>query len=148
MSWWAPCVWCALGVAALVGGKVNIHTRYGAEREPLIIPVIDGQPAGLDSICLHFAIPPARAWDNVHQHCSMVLPFRSADEISAWCKRHGLRQGEAVPLLQVGQLAKTWYGSHSNRKWRKWTIAEAQDIFHRTGLRSDFWDLGVRTGKF
>ncbi len=148
MSWWAPCVWCALGVAALVGGNAYIHTRYGAEGEALTIPVMDGQPAGMDDIYVHFAIPPAKAWDNVHEHCSMVLPFRSADEISAWCNRHRLPHGEAVPLLQVGQLAKSWYGFHSNPNWRKWTIAEAQDIFHRTGLRSDFWDLGARSGKF
>src|SRR5690349_7695657 len=27
-SWWAPCVWCALGVTTLVGGECCIHTRY------------------------------------------------------------------------------------------------------------------------
>jgi hypothetical protein len=148
LSWWAACIWCAFGIAVLVEGKVEIHTRYGAEREAVVIPVVDGQPAGSQNMWVHFAIPPARAWDNVHQHCSMVLPFRSADEIGEWCKRHRLPQGEAVPLSQVAQLAKDWYGLHASPDWRKWTIAEAQDIFHRTGLRSDFWDLGARRGKF
>ncbi len=147
-SWWAPCVWCALGVAALVGGDVRIHTRYGAEGQALIIPVEDGQPVGSDNIYVHFAIPPAKAWDNVHQYCSLVLPFRSADEISGWCHRHRLPLGEAVPLRQVGQLATSWYGLHSSPDWRKWTVAEAQNIFYRTGLRSAFWDLGARSGKF
>lgn len=147
-SWWAPCVWCALGVAVLVGGDCRIHTRYGAEGEPLVIPVMNGQPTGLDDIYVHFAIPPARAWDNVHQHCSMVLPFRSQEDINEWCHRHRLPRGEAVPLQQVAQLANNWYGFHSDPNWRKWTIAEAQDIFHRSGLRSSFWDLGGRRGKF
>src|SRR5579863_441464 len=87
-SWWSPCIWCALGAGKLVGGDVRVHTRYGGEGEPLVIPVSDGQPVGFDDVCVHFAIPPARAWDNVHQHCSMVLPFRSAHEIDQWCRRH------------------------------------------------------------
>ena len=147
-SWWTPCVWCALGVAALVGGDCCIHTRFGAEGEALIIPLTNGQPTGFDDIYVHFAIPPARAWENVHQHCSMVLPFRSQYDINSWCNRHRLPRGEAVPLPQVAQLAQSWYGSHADRQWRKWTISEAQDIFRRTGLHSSFWDLGSKNGKF
>jgi Alkylmercury lyase len=147
-GWWAPCVWCALGVAALVGGEVRVHTRYGAESEPLTIPVTDGKPVGFENVCIHFAIRPAGAWNNVHEHCSMVLPFRSADEIPEWCNRHRLPRGEAVPLHQVAHLAKLWYGSHANPDWHKWSVAEAQDIFHRAGLRSAFWDLGSKPGQF
>jgi len=147
-GWWAPCVWCALGVAAVAGGQVRIHTRLGAEAEPLIISVKDGEPAGSNELWVHFAIPPARAWDNVHQHCSLVLPFRSPEEIRAWCERYRLPRGEAVPLHQVAHLARLWYGSHGDLTWHKWTIAEAQDIFHQAGLRSEFWDLGAKSGKF
>src|SRR5262249_57149373 len=32
-GWWAPCIWCALGVAALVGEDVVIHSRIGGEAE-------------------------------------------------------------------------------------------------------------------
>ena len=92
-SCWAPCVWCALGVTTLVGGNCYIHTRCGAEGEAVVIRVINGQPTGIDNLYVHFAIPPARAWDNVHQHCSMVLLFRSPDDISAWCDRHRLPRG-------------------------------------------------------
>jgi hypothetical protein len=147
-SWWAPCIWCAFGVAVLVGGNIRIHTRYGAESEPLVIPVVDGQPPEFGQIYVHFSIPPARAWDNVHQHCAMVLPFRSEQAIDEWCSRHGLQRGEAIPLAQVAQLAKLWYGCHADPNWRKWTVSEAQDIFHRAGLRSAFWELGARSGKF
>jgi hypothetical protein len=147
-SWWAPCVWCALGVATLVGGEVRIHTRFAAEGETLTIPVIDGTPIGDDEIVVHFAIPPARAWDNVHEHCSLVLPFRSIEQIEDWCSRHSLPFGQPVPLPQVAQLAKIWYGSHGHPNWHKWTIAEAQGIFHRAGLRSEFWDLDMRAGEY
>ena len=97
---------------------------------------------------VHFAIPPAQAWNNVHRHCALVLPFRSREEIGAWCARHGIPPGEAVPLEQVAGLARTWYGRHADRDWRKWTIAEAQAIFRRAGLDSPFWDLGSVKGRF
>lgn len=147
-NWWAPCVWCALGVATLVGGEVRIHTRVGAVSEPLPMLVRDGRPVGLEEILVHFAIPPAQAWSNVHEHCSMVLPFRSAEEIREWCFRHRLPFGEAVPLHQVAELARQWYGRHADPDWHKWTVGEAQEIFHQAGLRSDFWDLSTKTGRF
>jgi len=147
-SWWAPCVWCALGVAVLVRGKTRIHTRFGAEVEPLSIEVEDGELVRGEGIWVHFAIPPSRAWDNVHQHCSLVLPFRTQADIERWCIRHGVPMGEPVRLTQVARLAKAWYGSHADPQWRKWSVAEAQEIFARVGLTSEFWELEAKAGKF
>lgn len=147
-GWWAPCIWCAFGVATLVRGEVRIHTRIGGETETLTIPVSDGQPTGFDELSVHFAIPPARAWQNVHQHCAMVLPFHSREEIRLWCERHRFQQGEAVRLQQVAHLAQLWYGGHADPDWRKWTIAEAQTVFDQAGLRWAFWQLGTRDGKY
>lgn len=147
-TWWAPCVWCALGVATLVGGEVRIHSRFGAESEPVAIVVRDGYPIGFEEMVVHFAIPPAQAWNNVHEHCSMVLPFRSVDEIQEWCSRHRLPLGEPVPMHQVARLARRWYGSHDDPEWHKWTIVEAQEIFRQAGLGSDFWDISTKTGRF
>jgi hypothetical protein len=147
-GWWAPCIWCAFGVATLVGGEVRLHTRYGAESDPLVIRVIDGRPTGSPDVVVHFAIPPAKAWDNVHQHCALVLPFRSEDEIAAWSTGHALPRGEAVPLEQVADLARAWYGSHADPGWHKWSVEEAGQIFHRAGLQSVFWDVGTARGRF
>ncbi|MBV8895419.1 MAG: hypothetical protein JO051_02830 [Acidobacteriaceae bacterium] len=146
-SWWAPCVWCALGITTLVGGATRIHTRYGAEAEPRVIEVLDGRPLASD-VVVHFAIPPARAWDNVHQHCSLVLPFRSPSAVQDWCTRYGVPMGEVVPLVTVSKLAQAWYGSHADRHWRKWSVEEAQDIFSRVGLNSEFWQLARGEGAF
>ena len=87
-SWWAPCIWCAFGIAGLARGDTHIHTRIGAEAEPLIIRVVEGQPIGCEDLWVHFAIPPACAWKNVHQHCAMILIFHSREDILAWCCRH------------------------------------------------------------
>lgn len=146
-SWWAPCIWCALGVAVLVGGSTRIHTRYGAESEPLIIQAVNGKPVRND-VVVHFAIPPSRAWDNVHQHCSLVLPFHSPDGIGDWCNRHGIGMGEAVPLHTVADLARAWYGCYADRNWRKWTVQQAQEIFAGVGLTSEFWRIASRQGHF
>jgi len=147
-GWWAPCVWCGFGIAALVGGQVTLHTRYGGEGESLTIPILNGEPGAFADLLVHFAIPPAKAWENVHQHCALVLPFRSVEDITAWCGRHHFAQGEAVPLSQVATLARKWYGSHAGANWHKWTVPEAQLIFQSSGLESDFWNLGAASGEF
>lgn len=148
-GWWAPCVWCAFGIGALVGGDVQVHTRVAGETEPLVVGVRDGAPLPPhDGYFAHFAIRPAEAWNNVHAHCAMILPFRSQNDISRWTARHGLPLGEAVPLGQVATLARRWYGAHADPHWRKWTIHEAQQIFCEAGLRSAFWDLNGRQGRF
>ena len=147
-GWWAPCIWCAFGVAALAGGPVRIHTRIAAEVEPVIIPVHDGVPEAAPPLWAHFAIPPSRAWQNVHQHCSMVLAFRSPEAIDEWSACHRLPRGQAVPLAQVAALARDWYGRHADPDWHKWSVEEAQEIFHRAGLTDPFWDPGSRRGAF
>ena len=147
-SWWAPCIWCAFGVATVVGGEIRIHTRIAAEAEPLIISAVDGLPIGLEEMWVHFAIPPARAWQNVHQHCSMVLVFRSRKDILAWCERYRLPHGEDVPLHKVAQFAQVWYGTHAAANWHKWTMAEAQAIFKQFGFVSQFWNLGQKEGRY
>lgn len=58
-GWWAPCMWCALGVTVLVGGEVTIHARIGGEAEAVEIPVRDGYPEPVE-IYAHFALPPRR----------------------------------------------------------------------------------------
>ncbi|MBV9613413.1 MAG: hypothetical protein JO091_13145 [Acidobacteriaceae bacterium] len=146
-SWWTPCIWCAFGVTVLVGGATRIHTRYGAEAESLVIEVVDGEPLRND-ILVHFAIPPARAWDNVHKHCSLVLPFRSRQDIENWCHRYNVAIGEALPLRTVSALARAWYGSHASPRWKKWTVQQSQEIFTRVGLTSEFWQLSRREGHF
>jgi hypothetical protein len=146
-GWWAPCLWCAFGVATLAGGEVTIHSRIGGESEAVEIPVHDSRP-GRGDLLVHFAIRPRQAWDNVHHHCAMVLPFRSEAEIDAWSLRHRLPRGRGVPLAQVADLARVWYGRHAEREWRKWTGAQAQAIFHGAGLTEDYWTLSAGGERF
>jgi hypothetical protein len=138
-GFWAPCMWCALGITALVG-DATIHTRLAGEREPLELHVQAGR-ANHEKLLVHFARPPREAWANVHHFCAMVLPFRCEADIDAWSARHRLPRGRAVPLPQLAELAARWYGRHADADWLKWTRTEAQSIFHSVGLTDEFWRL-------
>jgi len=148
MGWWAPCIRCGLGIATLAGGEVRIETRFGGEREPLSIFVRDGVVISTEPLLAHFAIPPKYAWENVHLHCALLLPFRSAPQVESWCERHAVPLGETVPIKQAALLAREWYGGYADAHWHKWSKAEAQSIFRRVGLTSAFWDLGSDVGGF
>jgi hypothetical protein len=146
-GWWAPCIWCALGIAALAGGDVKICTREGGEEDSLVLAVKDGVPQ--DSRWLvHFSIPPREAWNNVHEHCALVLPFSNESGVDKWLQRHGGRKGQVVPINQVAHLARRWYGTHASPDWHKWSIEEAQQIFTECGLTGDFWNLQTLSGTY
>lgn len=146
-GWWAPCVWCALGVAVLVPGPVRIATRLGGETEACEITYNQGRvaPGGLVA---HFPIPIARAWDNVHRHCACTLVFSGRDSVETWCASHGIARGEVVPLAQVSELARVWYGDHLAPDWRKPTAIEAQATFASVGLTSEHWRVGGGDQRF
>lgn len=146
-GWWAPCLWCGLGVASLAGGPVEIHSRLGGEAHPVVINVKDGHPTDSE-YSVHFAIPPRNAWNNVHAHCAMLLPFRSEQAARDWSARHKLPFGEVISLDTTAALARAWYGRHADRDWHKWTVAEAESIFNAVGLRSTFWSLAQQSGRF
>ena len=61
-GWWATCMWCACGIATLVGGNATIHTRIGGEREDIDIHVEKGRVRESD-LWVHFALPPRDASD-------------------------------------------------------------------------------------
>ena len=138
-GWWAPCLWCALGIQALVGGAVSISCRLGGEAETVVIEADD---AGVsDGLIAHFPQPPRQAWDNVVHFCACLLPFRSESDIAAWCARHRQPRGVAMPLTRLQALARRWYGRHLDERWVKWTPAQAAEIFQAVGLTGPFWAL-------
>lgn len=146
-GWWAPCLWCGLGISALHGGDTVIHTRIGAEAEPLEIRAHGGVPADAP-LWVHFPEPPRFAWNNVHHFCARLVAFHHPGDAAKWADRHGFTLGEVLPLAQLGDLARRWYGRHADRQWTKWTVAEAREIFAATGLTGRFWELPEAEGKF
>ena len=116
--WWAPCLWCALGIATLCAPSATIRTgslEFRADAPP--------------DIYVHFPIPPRDAWNDVIGWCASVKPVASPG-------------GEdTVPIANVATLARSWYGRHLDRDWRKWTVEEAQEHFTNAGLLGEHWRL-------
>lgn len=146
-GWWAPCLWCGLGISALVAEEIAIHTRLGAEAEPLVLRARAGVPEAAD-LWVHFPEPPRVAWGNVHHFCARLVAFRRPDDARAWAARHGFAPGEVLPLGQLADLARRWYGRHADANWTKWTIRQAREIFAACGLTGEFWSLPGDDGKF
>ncbi len=67
--------------------------------------------------------------------------FRSEEEIDAWCDRHGRARGAVVPVAQLEELARRWYGDRLDPGWRPRTRQASQRILDAVGLRGPFWAL-------
>ncbi|HYV47877.1 MAG TPA: organomercurial lyase [Myxococcaceae bacterium] len=145
-GWWAPCLWCAMGISVLSGGDAQIRTRLGGESEEICIKVHGDQLS--EQLLVHFPLPPKVAWNNVIHWCASVQAFRDAASVEKWCKRHGYGLGELVPLDRVLALGRLWYGRHLAPDWRKWTNREAEAIFRQAGLTGPFWALEVDDAHF
>lgn len=146
-DWWAPCAWCALGAAALLGRDVDIITTLGAAGDQVTVSVRDGRLQGRGFV-VHFPIPMRRVWENVVYSCSNMLLFENDVAVDRWSDRHGVAKGDVQPIAVVWELAKVWYGRHRDPDWQKWTVGEAREIFSGLGLRGDTWKLPESDGQF
>jgi hypothetical protein len=63
-SYYANCVWDALGIAAALGADAIIDASDGESGEPMRLEIRQGQP--VPEVCvIHFAVPAARWWDDI-----------------------------------------------------------------------------------
>lgn len=62
-TWFANCIWDALGVVAMLGGDGSVTTWCADCTEPLEATVTGGAVAG--SGVVHFAVPAAQWWDDI-----------------------------------------------------------------------------------
>lgn len=146
-GWWGSCAWCSLGIAALLDRDVAIRTSLGAEGRPVELWIRDGRPAG-DDYLIHFPVPMRRCWDDVIYACSNMLLFDGEAAVDDWCRRHRVPRGDTRPVSQFWSFAREWYGRHLDPAWRKWTPAEARDLFQRHGLTGDTWDIPATGTRF
>src|SRR5689334_4912360 len=64
VTYYANCVWDALGVAAALGRDATIDARDGHSGQPMTLEVVNGAP--VDTPCVvHFAVPAARWWADI-----------------------------------------------------------------------------------
>jgi hypothetical protein len=70
-----------------------------------------------------------------------MLIFRSEEHIDRWCSTWRLQRGATLSVEQAWKLADAWYRNRMSREWRRRTVDETHELFHRLGLTSDFWRL-------
>ena len=63
-----------------------------------------------------------------------MLLFRSEEDAPS--------DGARVPVAQLNELAKRWYGDRLDQGWRPRSAAESQRLLDSVGLTADFWQLG------
>ena len=70
-----------------------------------------------------------------------MLLFRSEEHLERWVASGTHPAGEKLTLEQQWQLARDWFEGRDLTQWTKRSPAEAEAIFRRSGLTSDFWRL-------
>jgi len=63
-SYWAICVWDALGISAALGVDAVITAPCGYSGDPLHYQVVNGELVRSEGV-VHFAVPAQRWWDNI-----------------------------------------------------------------------------------
>ena len=63
-TYWAVCVWDALGIAAALGADADVAANCGDCGEELRLGVRGGALTLAEGV-VHFAVPAARWWDNI-----------------------------------------------------------------------------------
>jgi len=64
LTWWANCIWDALGIPAMLGKDADIHTTCPDCNQPIFLSIKDGRLTG-DSGLIHFGVPAKQWWDNI-----------------------------------------------------------------------------------
>lgn len=139
-KFWSNCPWCSFGIATLIKDDVDIHTKLGGEEESILITIRSGEVVQGNYV-VHFPIPASHFWDNVIYTCSMMLIFNNEEEVNEWCQRHNKPKGEVLPIRQVWELSKVWYGNYLDPNFKRKTKEIADNMFESVGLTSSFWKL-------
>jgi len=63
-SYYANCVWDALGIAAALHADAIIEASDGQSGEPMLLEVHNGQPVP-QACVIHFAVPAVQWWDDI-----------------------------------------------------------------------------------
>jgi hypothetical protein len=63
-TFFGNCIWDALGVVAMLGGRGHVRTACADCGEPIALPVEDYALGPVDGVA-HFAVPAARWWENI-----------------------------------------------------------------------------------
>ncbi|KAF5858673.1 hypothetical protein ETB97_003888 [Aspergillus alliaceus] len=146
--WWANCVWCAFGLAAMLSPlKATISTRSGSIGTELEFTIQDDQVTcmghdgelDVDNCHCHFSIPPVKWWGDVRFACTTIQIFATKQEALEWPQKYGFYSGEIMTLKTLWLLSKAWYHDKHTYGYDRKTAEEVETLFNQLGMTSDFW---------
>jgi hypothetical protein len=70
-----------------------------------------------------------------------MLLFRSEENIAVWCRSNRMARGKVLPLGQVWELSKAWYGDRLSPGYQGHGVADVDRIFESVGLTGRFWSI-------
>ncbi|KAE8154521.1 hypothetical protein BDV25DRAFT_126412 [Aspergillus avenaceus] len=147
-SWWANCIWCAFGLAAMLSPqKTTVTTRSGSIGTEMVFTIENDQitckgPDGelnVDDCHAHFSIPPVKWWGDVRFACGTIQMFATKQEALEWPVKYGFYSGEIMTLKTLWLLSKAWYHDKHTYEYDRKTSAEVEDLFNELGMTSGFW---------
>lgn len=68
-----------------------------------------------------------------------MLFFRSEADVAEWKRERNVTTGEIMPLAQLWELSKIWYGNRLLPEFHGRSLEQAQNVFREMGLVSKFW---------
>ena len=139
-KWWGNCTWCSFGIASLCSNHTIIYTRLEGKTQSLKLNISQGKLVESNYV-VHFSQPALHMWDNVVHFCACTLVYEDERAVESWCNYHRIQKGKVVPIQQVWELAKVWYGYYLDPEWRPKSLKKAELIFEQVGFEGDFWKL-------
>ena len=140
-SYWASCIWEALGIPATLKRNAFFTASCPDCKETMNLSIENGEcRADRDSV-FHFLVPASHFWENIFFTCANQLLFISENHIDRWCREKAYERGYSGSLQTVWQLAQKWYGTRLDSDFRRFTAEEAQKMFTELGLTGAFWKL-------
>ncbi|OOF93323.1 hypothetical protein ASPCADRAFT_407523 [Aspergillus carbonarius ITEM 5010] len=149
--WWANCIWCALGLAAMLSPlETTIMTRSGSIGQELELTIKNdhitctghgGEQLNPHDCRAHFSIPPGKWWKDVRFACGTIQMFATKAEALEWPQKYGFYSGEIMTLETLWSLSKAWYHDKHTYDYDRKTPAEVDALFNELGMISDFWKV-------
>ncbi|HEX9794407.1 MAG TPA: organomercurial lyase [Planctomycetota bacterium] len=141
LTWFAPCIFDAFGVAHLLGEDCEIHAFCPDCEEDQVVRVHDGEVREVDGV-VHFPLP-ARTWwaDDITLSCRRIHLFHSDQHVERWCQNTGTPRGKSIEVERQALLSREWYAGRLDPAWRWPGTVAFQATLAGVGLVGPFWEL-------
>lgn len=138
--YWGGCAWDSFAIPHLVPHepRVVVATTCPTCDRALAWVVETTRPPEGDEL-VRFAVPAARAWDDVIATCQNQRIFCSLSCIEQWAGGRDEPVGTVFDLATLWRLSKDWYRGRLDPDYRRREPAEAADYFRQVGVPSTFW---------